>query len=57
MKRKIFTDNATELGEYLSHDSSKTSAMTITNEEKPKLGRSQNQSLSQQADVGVQLSI
>ena len=54
---QIFTDNATELGERLSHDSSKTSAMTITNEEKPKLGWSQNQSLSQQAGVGVQLSI
>jgi len=54
---QIFTDNATELGERLSQDLSKTSAMTITNEEKPKLGLSQNQSLSQQAEVGVHLSI
>ncbi len=54
---QIFTDNATVLGERLSHDLSKTSAITIRNEEKPELGLSQDQSLSQQAEVGVQLSI
>jgi conjugative relaxase-like TrwC/TraI family protein len=54
---QIFTDNANELGKRLSHHVSKTSAITITNEEKPKLGPSQNQSLSQQAKVGAQLSI
>jgi ATP-dependent exoDNAse (exonuclease V) alpha subunit len=54
---QIFTDNANELGKRLNHDLSKTSAMTFINEEKPKLGPSQNQSLSQQAKVGAQLSI
>jgi conjugative relaxase-like TrwC/TraI family protein len=54
---QIFTDNANELGERLSHDLSKTSAVNITKEEKPKLGQTQTQSLSRQAEVGVQLSM
>jgi ATP-dependent exoDNAse (exonuclease V) alpha subunit len=54
---QIFTDNATELGERLSHEVSKTSATNITKEEKPKLGQTQNQCLSQQAEVGVRLSM
>jgi conjugative relaxase-like TrwC/TraI family protein len=53
----IFTDNAVNLGERLSHDVSKTSAMNSTKEEKPKLGQTQNQNLGQQAEVGVQLSM
>jgi ATP-dependent exoDNAse (exonuclease V) alpha subunit len=52
---QIFTDNANELGERLNHDVSKTSAMNITKEERPKLDLTQNQSLSQQPEVGVQL--
>jgi ATP-dependent exoDNAse (exonuclease V) alpha subunit len=54
---QIFTDNANELGERLSHDPSKKSATNVTNEEKPKLGLSQNQSLSPQLEFGAQLSI
>ena len=54
---QIFTDNAADLADRLSHDMSKTSAINITKEETPKLGLSHNQSLSQQAEVGVHLSI
>lgn len=53
----IFTNNAAGLGERLSHDSLKTSAINITKEEEPKLGLTQNQSLNKQAEVGVQLSM
>jgi ATP-dependent exoDNAse (exonuclease V) alpha subunit len=52
---QVFTDNANELGERLNHDVSKTSAMNITKEERPKLDLTQNQSLSQQPEVGIQL--
>ena len=54
---QIFTDNADELGERLSHDLSKTSAMNITKEEKPKQTLTQNQTLTQQAEIVPELSI
>ncbi len=54
---QIFTDNAAELGERLSHDVSKTSATTFAKDEKPKESLIQDRSLTRQAEIGVELSI
>jgi conjugative relaxase-like TrwC/TraI family protein len=54
---QIFTNNANELGEHLSHDLSKTSAMSVTEEEKPTKTLTEAQSLmTPEAEIGVQLS-
>jgi ATP-dependent exoDNAse (exonuclease V) alpha subunit len=54
---QIFTDNANELGERLSHDLSKTSAMSITQDGKTKESLIQDHALTQQVEIGTQLSI
>ena len=54
---QIFTDNANELGERLSIDVSKTSATSVTREGKMKESLIQDQSLTQEAEIGVQLSM
>jgi hypothetical protein len=53
----IFTDNAAELGERLSHDVSKTSAMHFANAENPKETLTPYQSLTRQAEIVPELSI
>jgi ATP-dependent exoDNAse (exonuclease V) alpha subunit len=53
----IFTDSAINLGEGVSHDVSKTSAMNITQEGEPNGIRIGDQSLTRQPEIGVQLSI
>ena len=53
----IFTDNAAELGERLSHDVSKTSAMHFANAENPKETLTRYQSLTRQAEIVPELSI
>jgi regulatory protein YycI of two-component signal transduction system YycFG len=54
---QIFTDNAVELGEHLKHDRPKSSAMSLTTEDKSKESLIQGQSLTRQAEIGVPLSM
>jgi conjugative relaxase-like TrwC/TraI family protein len=54
---QIFTDNTAELGDRLSRDLSKTSATNVTHERKPNEAQIQDQSLTRQAEIGVQFSI